>query len=178
MEHELKTWPEYFQAIARGEKPFEIRKNDRNFKVRDTLSLLEYDPENRVYTGDIIKAKITYILEGGQFGIEKGYVVLGIRITARIGTDPAKGPDTVVAMLVTPEKENPSPPETLEDKVNNLERKLDTVWSEIFSGGVGCISKNDHRFRTTLKGTVDNLCAHAGMSPVQSPWSQKKETIV
>ncbi|MDF2680174.1 MAG: hypothetical protein K0R47_1364 [Brevibacillus sp.] len=37
--HELKTWPEYFNAVMDGTKKAEIRKNDRGFKVRDALLL-------------------------------------------------------------------------------------------------------------------------------------------
>ena len=33
MTHELKTYPKYFQETIEGNKPFEIRKNDRNFQV-------------------------------------------------------------------------------------------------------------------------------------------------
>ena len=39
MIHELKTYSEYFKAVISGEKPFEIRKNDRNFKVGDYIAL-------------------------------------------------------------------------------------------------------------------------------------------
>ena len=28
-EHILKTWPNYFDAVKRGEKPFEVRRDDR-----------------------------------------------------------------------------------------------------------------------------------------------------
>ena len=163
-----------FKAIGEGIKTFDVRKNDRDFKEGDTLYLHEYNPLDSTYTGNEIVATVNYILPGGQFGIEKDYVVMGITVTERTGIG-YKRPDAVAATFVAPEKENPSPAETLKDRVDSLDQKLETLWTEVFSGGVGDISPNNHRFRTTLKGTVDNLCAHANMPPVQSPWSQKKE---
>jgi hypothetical protein len=44
MIHELKTWPEYFRACRSGDKTFELRLNDRGFKVEDVLVLREFDP--------------------------------------------------------------------------------------------------------------------------------------
>lgn len=41
MIHELKILPEYFNEIMYGRKKFEVRFNDRNFKVGDTLLLKE-----------------------------------------------------------------------------------------------------------------------------------------
>ena len=43
MKHELKILPEYFKPVKDGIKNFEIRKNDRNFQVGDTLILKEWD---------------------------------------------------------------------------------------------------------------------------------------
>jgi len=40
----LKTWPKYFEAVERGTKTFEIRRNDRPFTVGTKLVLHEYDP--------------------------------------------------------------------------------------------------------------------------------------
>jgi len=76
--HVLKINNEFFHAIAKGEKTFEVRKNDRNFRVGDVLYLKEYSQKIEEYSGDKIYKKIIYILEGGQFGIEPGYVVLGL----------------------------------------------------------------------------------------------------
>lgn len=78
MTHKLKTWPEYFQAVWTGLKRFEVRKNDRNFKVGDKLWLQEFDNKMQAFTGRYMKVNVTYILSGGAFGIEKGYCILGL----------------------------------------------------------------------------------------------------
>lgn len=87
--HTLKTLPPFFDAIARGDKTFEVRKDDRAFQAGDTLVLNHYDPEKedhpfaapRINKPDSIVLRCTYVLRGGQFGIEPGYVVLGIAKT-------------------------------------------------------------------------------------------------
>lgn len=40
--HELKILPQYFEEVLKGNKTFEIRKNDRDFKIRDILILKEW----------------------------------------------------------------------------------------------------------------------------------------
>ena len=80
MTHNLKIWPLYFKRILYGEKKFEVRKNDRDFQVGDTIILNEYDPETKTYTDNNIRVEITYILNGGQFGIEPGYCVMSLNI--------------------------------------------------------------------------------------------------
>lgn len=74
--HVLKIWPSYFQLVVTGQKTFEVRKNDRNFKVGDELLLREW---NGQYTGSFITFRIVYILHGGEFGIESGYCVMSIK---------------------------------------------------------------------------------------------------
>ena len=77
--HELKTWPEYYEAVRKGKKTFEVRKHDRNFKIGDWLWLACYNPKTKQYESrGLICCKITYMVTGGQFGIEEGYCVLGI----------------------------------------------------------------------------------------------------
>lgn len=71
--HKLKIQPEYYDALLLGIKTFEIRKNDRDFKVGDILKLSEF--KDGVYTGGSYMAKIIYITDYAQ---QEGYVVLGI----------------------------------------------------------------------------------------------------
>lgn len=63
-----------------GKKPWEIRKNDRDFKVGDFLILREYAPPTSgfpgYHTGRWKKQEILFILEGGRFGIEEGYCIM------------------------------------------------------------------------------------------------------
>ena len=77
--HELKVWPQFFGAVANLKKPFEIRKNDRDFKVGDMLRLREWSPETEEYTGEYVVAEITYMTDWEQ---KPGYVVLGIDVTS------------------------------------------------------------------------------------------------
>ena len=79
MIHELKTWNEYFEEVFMGHKTFEVRKADRPFAKGDTLILKEWNPKTEQYTGREIARGVSYVLEGGQFGVEKGFVVMAIQ---------------------------------------------------------------------------------------------------
>jgi hypothetical protein len=80
MQHNLKTWPEYFDAVAIGAKTFEVRKHDRDYVVGDWLRLMEYDPETERFTGREAMRRVTYILSGHllHIGIRRGYCVMGL----------------------------------------------------------------------------------------------------
>lgn len=73
--HNLKIAPTYFKAVKEGRKLFEIRKNDRQYHVGDILLLNEYTCGS--YTGEFVKAKVTYITDYAQ---KDDYVVLGIKL--------------------------------------------------------------------------------------------------
>jgi hypothetical protein len=77
MIHDLKIWPEYFEAVRSGLKTFEIRKNDRGYQVGESLHLIEYDPNTEEFTGRSVTRLITYIVEGPPFMAE-GWAVLGM----------------------------------------------------------------------------------------------------
>lgn len=81
MIHELKTWNEYFQLIVSGDKPFELRKNDRNFLAGDELLLREFDDNTKEYTGRTLHRRITYVLKGiaaENFGLKEGYCIMAL----------------------------------------------------------------------------------------------------
>lgn len=74
--HKLKILPEYYKAQIEGNKNFEIRKNDRDYKVGDKLVLKEYDPKAKEFTGQSFITEITFITDYQQ---KDGYVVLGTK---------------------------------------------------------------------------------------------------
>ena len=77
MDHNLKILPKYFEAVKSGEKTFELRKADRDYKVGDWLHLREWNGE---YTGRYCYRKIKYIYKGtGEYGLAEGYWILGIK---------------------------------------------------------------------------------------------------
>lgn len=74
--HELKTAPQYFREIANGNKPFEVRRNDRDYHVGDILKLREYGGSD--YSGQEISVEVTYILDNPEY-CKDGYVIMGIK---------------------------------------------------------------------------------------------------
>lgn len=77
MIHELKIVPPYSEAVFNGLKPFEVRKNDRNYQFGDILVLKEWNRFKDKYTGRELTVKVTYVLSDPEF-VKDGYVILGI----------------------------------------------------------------------------------------------------
>lgn len=48
MTHYIRILPEYFKVVEHGKKRFELRKNDRDYKVGDNIVLQEWDGRQRV----------------------------------------------------------------------------------------------------------------------------------
>lgn len=80
--HTLKTDPEVFAAVLSGEKTFEIRLNDRDFKVGDALHLLETASTGAemkagaplTYTGRKAFRTVSHVLTG--YGLAEGWCCL------------------------------------------------------------------------------------------------------
>ena len=86
--HELKTWPEEFQAVLSGQKRHEVRRNDRNFQPGDEVVLKEWDKsllrpiaeavqdnQRTGYTGMQKTFFIGHITAGPSWGLPAGLVV-------------------------------------------------------------------------------------------------------
>ncbi|ECY4196891.1 DUF3850 domain-containing protein [Salmonella enterica subsp. enterica serovar Ball] len=75
--HTIKIAPKYLDAVITGQKKAELRRNDRNYKVGDVLSLKEW--KHGKYTGREWSAVITHVLPINEVvaGFES-WVVLSI----------------------------------------------------------------------------------------------------
>lgn len=58
--HELKILPDFFYAVRCGRKPFEVRKNDRDFQIGDILVLKEWT--GAAYTEAAYCVRVLYVL--------------------------------------------------------------------------------------------------------------------
>ena len=65
--HVLKCWPQQFNDIIDGSKPFTIRKDDRDFAAGDTVVLVEYDPASKQHTGRSTSRVIGYLGRGAPY---------------------------------------------------------------------------------------------------------------
>ena len=82
--HFLKTDNSDFESTWWGLKTFEIRKNDRDFKIGDTLILIDYmtgwdDP----FSGRLLACSVRHITMGDQLGLDKDFVVMSIFVKER-----------------------------------------------------------------------------------------------
>lgn len=77
--HELKLEKDFYDAVASGDKTFEIRENDRGYQKGDVLSLRAWDRAMCCYTEPYapIRKVISYVLSG--WGLKEGVVCLGMR---------------------------------------------------------------------------------------------------
>lgn len=91
--HEIKCFPPYYEAMLRGVKPFEVRRDDREYQAGHGLVIrewgpgdLEADPRKQqlaAYTGRSLTGRITYVFRGA--GVQKNYCVLGVIVTGCAG---------------------------------------------------------------------------------------------
>ncbi len=82
LHHHLKTVNPFFEEVWNGNKTFELRKNDRDFRVGDEVTLIEYPvtPLNRQINFDV-----SYVLEHKDLpaslkeALAEDFVILGFK---------------------------------------------------------------------------------------------------
>lgn len=85
--HRLKTLPDYWNAMAEGDKTFEVRRDDRGFQKGDILELVRLRKHQSTWIEDrsgdnapfVLERRIAYVLTGGQVGTTRVGVVLGLK---------------------------------------------------------------------------------------------------
>ncbi|ELY4313661.1 DUF3850 domain-containing protein [Cronobacter sakazakii] len=79
--HNLKIWPEYYSAVCAGAKRAELRKNDRDYRIGDTIDLCEWDKDDESFTGEFISVTVTHVADVSEW--MPGYVLLSIELALR-----------------------------------------------------------------------------------------------
>lgn len=94
VDHELKSWPQFFRAIMAGDKTHDLRRSDdRNFRVGDRILLREFDPQSEAYTGETALVDVTYITSAANpcalsnEALHPNYCILSIRMAPGPRTD-------------------------------------------------------------------------------------------
>ena len=78
MIHAVKCEKQYFEKVAAGTKPYELRKDDRGYKVGDFLALNEIESADKSeYTGRCLITKITDVFKNNKF-LQNSIAVLTI----------------------------------------------------------------------------------------------------
>lgn len=80
--HHIKVWADFFDAVAAGDKTFELRKNDRDYKTGDILEMMEF--KDGKYTGRTVRVVVTYLLTGFE-GLEDGYCIMATSLLSERG---------------------------------------------------------------------------------------------
>lgn len=77
MTHELKILPEYYEEVKAGNKNFELRKNDRDYKVHDTLRLRAWKDGQYLDKPSLDRVINYMLMDCKEYGLMDGYVILG-----------------------------------------------------------------------------------------------------
>jgi hypothetical protein len=71
IDHEIKTREPFWTDVRAGRKTFEIRVNDRDYRVGDRLLLRSLE------TGSVCVRRVTYMVDGPPF-LPPGLCVMGL----------------------------------------------------------------------------------------------------
>lgn len=75
--HQIRLGASFFEDACSNIKSFELRKNDRGYKVGDILEMMEFDDGRN--TGRMVRKLVTYILED-YTGLDDGYCIMATKL--------------------------------------------------------------------------------------------------
>ena len=78
--HQIKISPKFFKDVCSGIKQFELRFNDRQYKVGDLVQMMEFEKDE--YSGLFVIVEITYMIENYN-GLSIGYCIFGFKIITK-----------------------------------------------------------------------------------------------
>jgi len=85
--HLIKLEDTYFDHVMKGDKTFELRRNDREYEYGDYLIMREHLPGDKRLTGREILCQVNYTMEGFE-GLKPGYILMGIKFLALLSRPP------------------------------------------------------------------------------------------
>lgn len=88
--HQKKIWPQFYDQVTSGKKPFDLRKNDCQYQEGDVINMREWDPDTQDYTGRGVTVDITYVMAIAD--IES-------RLKSALGLNPCMGGVNELAIL-------------------------------------------------------------------------------
>ena len=59
--HDLKIWPAHFKELSEGNRTYDVRKDDRGYRVGDLVRLREWDPSRKTYSGKGMVLRVTWV---------------------------------------------------------------------------------------------------------------------
>lgn len=68
MHHDLKCWPDEFEALWARRKRHEVRRADRNYVEGDTVRIREFLSDSQQYSGRSVRGVIGYVTNAGPVG--------------------------------------------------------------------------------------------------------------
>ncbi len=73
--HQIKIQTKYLDEVLAGRKQFEIRYNDRDYRVGDIVTMTEFDPEKEIKKPRSFIGEIKYLTDFAQ---KPGWVVFSL----------------------------------------------------------------------------------------------------
>ena len=66
--HVVKAWTDHFRGLWDKSKRHEVRRSDRDYREGDRITICEYAPDRRSFTGRWVSGAIGHVTPSGPIG--------------------------------------------------------------------------------------------------------------